>query len=109
MAEWTGTGTVSGTAATEFDSTSTLTELRDGYADNASYEQDASVSKAKTFVTVCRILLLRLMKRAQHGSNEEYEFDPALIRDEMTRATTWLAGNDTSNSSVKFTSFENFR
>lgn len=103
------TGTASSGAATEFDSTSSLADLRAGYADNASYEQLADITKAKVFVTVCRILLLRLNTRAQHGSNEEFEFDVVLIRDEMRNATAWLAANDTSAAVVKFNSFRDFR
>jgi hypothetical protein len=88
-------------------SASTLTQIRDAYADNASYAEDASVAKARAFVTACRILLLRLPKRAAHGRGNEVELDPRLIFDEMRRAQTWLASQ--SAGAVTHVSFTEFR
>ena len=94
-------------------SASTLQQIKDAYADNASYEEDASVAKAKIFITACRLLLVKLPKRAVHGGRggEEVELEPDLIRDELASAQKWLAVQpDTSGSgTVTHVSFENFR
>lgn len=83
-------------------SASTRAEVLAAYADNASYEEDASVSKCKAFITACRLLLSPkyLVSRAQHGGNagELVEVQQDLIRDEMTQARKWLAANDTSST-----------
>lgn len=88
-------------------SVSTLDQIRDAYADNASYAEDSSVAKARAFVTTCRILLLKLPKRAAHGRGNEVELDPRLIADEMRRAQAWLASS--ADNSVKHVSLEEFR
>lgn len=49
-------------------SASTLAQVEASYDDNASYAEDASVAKAKAFVTACRILLRRLP--AEAGTRE---------------------------------------
>jgi hypothetical protein len=42
------------------DSTSTLSEILAAYADNASYAEDGSATKARSFITACRLLLINL-------------------------------------------------
>ena len=51
-------------------SASTLTDVQNAYVDNASYAEDASIAKAKAFVTACRILLLKLP--AEAGTRESH-------------------------------------
>jgi hypothetical protein len=75
-------------------STSTLDQIKAAYADNASYAEDASTTKAKAFITACRLLLLKLPKRAVHGGRgggEEIELDLTLIAEEMKQANAWLS------------------
>lgn len=83
-------------------STSTRAQVLAAYADNASYEEDASVAKCKAFITACRFLLSpqHLVKQAGKGGGggEMVETDQVLIRDEMTTARAWLLSNDTSAS-----------
>ena len=90
------------------DSSSTLAEIKAAYADNASYQEDASVSKARAFATACRLLLMKLPKRMAQGAGEEIELDLGLIRQELNTATGWLSANSTSGA-IKHVSFENFR
>lgn len=92
------------------DSSSTLAEIKAAYADNASYQEDASVSKARAFCTACRLLLLNLPKRVAHGGrgSEEIELELRLIREELEAGKQWLAANSESGY-VKHVSFENFR
>lgn len=88
-------------------SSSTLTAIKNAYIDNASYAEDASTAKAKAFITACRILLLKLPKRAAHGRGNEVELDPRLIHDEMKAAQRWLAGQ--SAGAITHVSLEEFR
>ncbi len=96
------------------DSSSTLQEVKNSYADNASYEEDGSATKARAFITACRILLMRMPKEA--GTRESNTtFNPELIQKEMDRARDWLVGNPDATQSdrigprVTKASFENFR
>jgi len=91
-------------------SSSTLAEIKVAYDDNASYEEDASTSKAAAFVTACRFLLRRLPKTAQTGGKggEMIERDLQLIRGEMDVARRWLAVNSRGGA-VSFVSLEDFR
>lgn len=98
------------------DSTSTLTEVRDAYFDNASYEEDASVSKAKTFVTACRQLLVRQPSRSTKGGRggEEIEINLTVVQEQLTEAQRWIAEHDTSVAAggpgtFKHADFRNFR
>ena len=88
-------------------STSTLAEVKAAYFDNASYEEDASATKAAAFITACRFLLLKLPKRARHADRNEIELEPGQIRNELLAAKAWLAGQ--AGSGVRFASFESFR
>ena len=66
-------------------SSSTLAQVQDAYVDNASYAEDASVAKAKAFVTACRILLLKLP--AEAGTRESHvRLNPAEIAREIREA-----------------------
>jgi hypothetical protein len=79
------------------DSNSTLADIQAAYDDNASYEIDGSVSKARLFVLACRLLQGRTIKRVRSGGQGggfESERDPAQIRKEMEDAQAWLARND---------------
>jgi hypothetical protein len=99
-----------GTLATHMStlsSSSTLTQIKNAYLDNASYAEDASVTKARAFITACRILLLRLPKRAAHGRGNEVEMDPRLIAEEMRSAQRWLVSS--SDNAIKHLSLEEFR
>ena len=71
-------------------SSSTNDEVWNAYDDNASFEEDASLSKAKAFVTACRILLRRQPQRfAVDG--QMGEFNASEISAEMQRAQVYIA------------------
>lgn len=78
------------------DSSSTLAEIQAAYADNASYAEDSSVSKAKGFITACRLLILKLPKSSAAG-HVSTTLSPELLRDEIKDAQSWLAIHDDSN------------
>lgn len=92
-------------------SSSTLAEIVAAYADNASYEEDSSASKAAAFITACRLLLLKIPKRTKHAGGSEIEVDPAQVREEMAAARNWSAANGGTSGSggYRHASFENFR
>lgn len=91
-------------------SSSTWTEVKAAYDDNASYEEDGSASKARAFITACRIILRRLATRAQNG-DQEVEFNTNLIQEEMKAAKTFVTTVDpsTNTGGVTFASFSDFR
>ena len=91
-------------------SASTLDQIKTSCMDNASYEEDGSVAKCKAFITACRILLIKLPRKAQDGGSEEIELDVKLIRMELDSAIVWLQGNDTAvvGSAALIPSFEYF-
>lgn len=93
-------------------SASTLAEIKAAYADNASYEEDASPAKARIFVTACRLLILNLPAMAVH-SGESVTLNPALIAAEMKQARTWLATSAEaladSGGAVRHCDFGSFR
>lgn len=94
------------------DSSSTLAQIEAAYDDNASYEEDGSVAKAKVFVTACRMLVRRYRKKVQRGGGTAIETEVARLQDELKRASTYVAQHDTAGNrggGAKYVSFENFR
>lgn len=95
------------------DSNSTRDDVLNAYADNASYQEDNSLTKAKAFVTACRLLLSpKFSARRSKGINgTEVELDLALIRKELENAQTFVAARDTASTGAAVThlSFSNFR
>lgn len=87
---------------------SDLNEVLDAYAANASYDEDASVTKARAFATACRILLVRLPTASQIGG-ASVSMDVSLIRQELNRAQQWLSTRSDNTGGVRVASFENFR
>ncbi len=92
-------------------SSSTLTEIEAAYADNASYEEDESLTKCAAFITACRLLLMKLPKKARQDSRE-LEMDLERISGEIVAAQAWRranAGVAAGGSGVKHLDFSNFR
>jgi len=96
------------------DSTSTLDEVKAAYADNASYSEDGSAAKARAFIVACRILLIKLPERVQHGGSgtaEMVQLNLTLINQQLADARAWLAANGAfaGGARVRDLSFEEFR
>jgi hypothetical protein len=93
------------------NSSSTRQEILDAYADNASYAEDGDATKARAFITACRILLLKIPRRVARGgpASEEIEMEPRLIMDQIDEAKRWLAMNAPRQESVQYSDFRNFR
>lgn len=94
---------------------STRADVLSAYANNASYEEDASIDKCRAFITAVRILLSpkHLVKRTAHGgrSGEEVELDLTILRQELQDAREWLAaaGAAEDGSAVIHADFTGFR
>ncbi len=91
-------------------SSSTDAEVWAAYDDNASYQEDASRSKASAFITACRILARRLpISAARDGQSVSRES----LREEVADANAWLAANPGSSGSgstrARFGNLERFR
>ena len=78
-------------------SSSTDAEVWAAYDDNASYEEDASRTKALAFITACRILIRRRPKR-MYRDDRGSDFDEVAIREEMQAARRWLSLNPASDT-----------
>lgn len=76
-------------------SVSTDQQVWDAYDDNASYEEDASITKAQAFVTVCN-LLLRRRPASVTADGTAVTFDARAISEALERARSWIATNNTS-------------
>lgn len=94
-------------------SSSTPAEIEAAYIDNASYEEDSSVAKAKAFITACRIILIIRPSRTGRGNALNLEYDLELVAAQQADAQRWLSANEealgTANSSIKHPSFEYLR
>lgn len=91
-------------------SSSTDAEVWAAYDDNASYQEDASRSKASAFITACRILARRLPISADRDGQS---ISRESLREEVAEAMAWLAANPGSSGSgstrVRFGDFQDFR
>lgn len=76
-------------------SASTDEQVWDAYDDNASYQEDESVTKAQAFITACRLLLRRRPNQiSQNG--QSVAFEAGAIQKGLDDAREWLALNNTS-------------
>lgn len=90
-------------------SASTDAQVWAAYDDNASFEEDDSPTKAAAFVTACRVLLRRRPTQIS-ADGLSTAFDAQAIRDELARATRFLAANrDGAGGKVKHLSFSGLR
>jgi len=95
-------------------SVSTDAQALAAYDDNASYEEDVSQSKAKAFITACRILRRRLPSSASRGSGGgSQSFSRESLDQEIQAAQRWLAANPGTSGAgstrVRFGDLEYFR
>ena len=91
-------------------SESTHDEVQAAYDDNASYQEDASRTKAHAFITACRILARRLpISAGRDGQSVSRES----LQEQISDAQAWLAANPGSSGSgstrVRFGDFQKFR
>lgn len=89
----------------------TVSELLEAIGDYADYEELASVSRARIYLTACRRFLALPSSQSDQGSAMGYT--PQVIQQELEFVRRWIAQNDTSSrggGSVRFLSAgEGFR
>lgn len=91
---------------------STLAEVLAEYDNNASYEEDGSVSKAQAFITAVRIMIRYAQRERKGGfSGAEHEFNLEVLREELKEARSYVAANRTDDLSpavldVDFSEFD---
>jgi len=92
-------------------SASSLTEIKAAYLDNASYQEDADLAKARAFITACRMLLLKLPQHASQGDGVEVTLDVRMLQNEMNAAKRWIANSAAGSigGGVRVASFQNLR
>jgi len=82
-------------------SASTLAQIQDSYDDNASYEEDGSLSKAKAFSTAVRMLLRRIPEESRQGG-DSIRFRPEVLRKELDEVQEWIARNARSSRVTRY-------
>lgn len=90
-----------------------IAAARTAYLANADFEETASVTKAKTFITACRKLLAVPITRTANAGRDgnELELNPELLAKMLDEARRWLAAEiaATTGTSVIHADFTNFR
>lgn len=86
------------------------------YLANADYAEVGSATKARSFVTACRKLILLASTEIQKDNNRQrYDENLRQFRAEIDKAEQWLSSSAASsatgggNGGVLHTSFEDFR
>ena len=89
-------------------SSSTWSDVLNEYKDNASYIEDASVAKAKAFVTACSFVLLLRPSQSQQQSSL-IAHDNRVIQKQMEAAQQYVVDNETTAGAVRHSDFREFR
>lgn len=86
----------------------TPTEIIDNYNDYADYEEQASASRARAFITWAN-RLLALPEEVRRNSNAMV-YDKAVVLSQIQAARAYVLGSEQSiGTNVAFFSVENFR
>lgn len=91
--------------------TYTLAQIEAELSDLADFEEENSVTRAKSFVTWARRWLIQYPRR-QEDELSVLEMDTNAVRALLAQALAFVSASpssDGSGSSVRYSSFENFR
>lgn len=95
------------------NSQSTIEEIIAAYRDNASYEEDGSVAKARAFATAVRFLLgmPKRERKGGQGAGAEAEYDTEVLERQLNDALEYVSTNGTDRPTldVDFTDFDRRR
>lgn len=93
------------------DSTSTMAQIEAAYDDNASYAEDANVTKCRLFITACRMLLRRMPAEIEQAAqaSARLKLSPELIQAEKKSAEDWLARTSTAAQDNPISTYGDFR
>ena len=89
-----------------------LTTTLTAFDENADYDANASVAKAKLFRTACRRLIVKLPSQASRGGaggNQEFGFRVDEVRRMLQEVEAWLSLNDGDSHPVIHPDFQNSR
>jgi len=89
-----------------------LTVTLAAFDENADYDSENSVAKAKLFRTACRRLIPKLPAQASRGGsggNQSFGYRLDEVRAMLQEVEAWLSMNDTANSTVTHPDFSNSR
>jgi len=82
-------------------SSSTDAQVRAALDDNASFEEDASTTKAQAYLTALRIWRRRLSEASSASdATQSFTRDLKWVDDELLRTKTWLEVNGVSSVST---------
>lgn len=76
-----------------------LATVRAAYIDNADYESESSLTKARLFLTAARRLVVMLPASAVGKDRSQVDFETAAIREEIKYCQAWISANPSSTSS----------
>lgn len=79
-------------------SSSTLAEIEAAYADNASWEEDASTSKAAAFITACKLLIQK--QPSDMTAAGSVGFGRTELEKQIADARQFIAANRTRGSVI---------
>ena len=90
------------------DTTYTVEQIEQTLLDNADFEEAASISKAKAFVTAAKRWLI-LRPNAASSAGNSLTLNSAQVENMMARAQEYIAANDTAGSSrTRFLGMDGF-
>ena len=92
----------------DLNANSTLDEIQSAYIYGASYEEDSSVEKCRTFMSACRIILFKFPSSKTSGG-ESVSFDRRMIPEQLESARRWINSRTNQSNRVRFFSLKEFR
>ena len=87
---------------------STIEEIENAYLYGATYEEDSSSEKCRSFMSACRIILLKFPNSKTSGG-ESVAFDRRLVAEQLEAARRWINSRTNQTNRVRFFSLEDYR
>jgi hypothetical protein len=88
-------------------------DVLNAMVDNASYDEDNSLPKAKAFVTACKVWLVRWAFDKSRQAHSEISMPTDLVQKQLEAAQAWVASQPAAaaatSGNVLYASVENFR
>ena len=94
------------------DSKSTFADIKASYMDNASYEEDSDILKAKRFITACRFMLNpTFLPQVTEHSGERVELFLESVERQLKDAQAFVSqdGEQLVGEEITYISFANSR
>lgn len=78
-----------------------MAQVNAAYENNADYDLENSVVKAKAFILAGRILIRRMLQESAHPGGSRVGDDYHKIEAAVKEASEWWRANDTDSTSTK--------